>query len=195
MQRPKWFKSVTSNKGSRQSVCDSANWLLLICGCNNGDLSIGLFVQEMTLLQKFVSKRAIGDMLMPVSSQRVAATAVSVCTTKEGLFLSRDDCSKQSGYYRCIPVIWPRATPLPTPTQPPPSHTFTWETFFPRGIKLTGPVWFRKVGCQCSLQAHGEPWIMDLPPVWLPSWDSQLPPPLTPVVTGIVNVPLTANDS
>lgn len=79
--------------------------------------------------------------------------------------------------------------------KPPPSHTFTWETFFPRGIKLTGPVWFRKVGCQCSLQAHGEPWIMDLPPVWVPSWDSQLPPPLAPVVTGIVNVPLTANDS
>lgn len=46
--------------------------------------------------------------------------------------------------------------------------TFTWASQFPRGIKLTGPVWFRQVGCQCSLHAHGEPWIMDLPQVWVP---------------------------
>lgn len=76
----------------------------------------------------------------------------------------------------------------------PPAPTFTWAMLFPRGIKLTGPVWFRQVGCQCSLQAHGEPWIMDLPWVWVPR-DSELPPPLLPVVTGIVNVPLTTNDS
>lgn len=69
---------------------------------------------------------------------------------------------------------------------PPP--TFTWVLLFPRGIKLTGPVWFRQVGCQCSLQAHGEPWIMDLPWVWVPlgvpaapsphsccAWNSQCP--------------------
>lgn len=69
-----------------------------------------------------------------------------------------------------------------------PTPTFTWASHFPRGIKLTGPVWFRQVGCQCSLQAHGEPWIMDLPRVWVPlglpaapsphsccDWNSQCP--------------------
>lgn len=112
---------------------------------------------------------------MLMSRQHVKKVAVSVYTTKLLMKGRGSDCSKASSYL-CIPLIWPHTTPLPTPTQPPPSHTFTWETFFPRGVKPTGPVWFRKVGCQCSLQAHGEPWIMDLPPVWVPSWDFPVAP-------------------
>lgn len=86
--------------------------------------------------------------------------------------------------------IWPSQSPPPPPLLPSTllTPTFTWVSHFPRGNKLTGPVWFRQVGCQCSLQAHGELWIMDLPRVWVPvglpaapsphsccDWNSQCP--------------------